>query len=75
MPTYESENGWIAIGNQKNYWSVYTCSAEKISKYQTEIYKDSFTVKVGNKIKIIKTNEVICFYSFENATYLKKPLI
>jgi DNA-binding LytR/AlgR family response regulator len=42
-----------------------------ISKYQTEIYKDSFTVKVGNKIKIIKTNEVICFYSFENATYLK----
>ena len=35
MPTYESENGWIAIGNQKNYWSVYTCSAEKISKYLT----------------------------------------
>jgi len=35
MPTYESENGWFAIDNQKNYWSVYTCSLEKISKYLT----------------------------------------
>ena len=33
MPTYESENGWIAIGNQKNYWSVYTCSLDKIGPY------------------------------------------
>jgi uncharacterized protein YdhG (YjbR/CyaY superfamily) len=35
MPTYESENGWFAIANQKHYWSVYTCSLEKISKYLT----------------------------------------
>ena len=33
MPTYESEKGWISIGNQKNYWSVYTCSIDKISDY------------------------------------------
>jgi len=33
MPTYESDHGWIAIGNQKNYWSVYTCSPEKIECY------------------------------------------
>jgi len=33
MPTYEAEKGWQAIGNQKNYWSVYTCSLEKISAY------------------------------------------
>jgi len=33
MPTYEAEKGWLAIGNQKNYWSVYTCSLEKISAY------------------------------------------
>ena len=41
------------------------------SNYKTEIYKESFTVKVGKKIKIIKTDEVACFYSFENATFLK----
>ena len=33
MPTYESEDGWIAIANQKNYWSVYTCDQSKISDY------------------------------------------
>lgn len=39
--------------------------------YETEIYKTSFTVKVGLKIKIIKEAEVRCFYSFENTTYIK----
>ena len=33
MTTYEAEKGWLAIGNQKNYWLVYTCSLEKISAY------------------------------------------
>ena len=33
MPTYEAEKGWQAIGKQKNYWSVYTWSLEKISAY------------------------------------------
>lgn len=42
-----------------------------ISNYQTEIYKESFTLKVGKKIKIIRADNVICFYSFENSTYLK----
>jgi DNA-binding LytR/AlgR family response regulator len=41
-----------------------------ISNYKTEYYKESFTVKVGKKIKIFKVDEVCCFYSFENATYL-----
>ena len=41
-----------------------------ISNYKTEIYKESFTVKVGKKIKIIKVDDICCFYSFENATYL-----
>lgn len=43
---------------------------ELLTNYKTEIYKDSFTVKVGKKIKIIKVDEICCFYSFENATYL-----
>jgi len=42
-----------------------------VSNYNVEIYKESFTVKVGKKIKIIKVDEVHCFYSFENATFLK----
>ena len=41
-----------------------------ISNYETEHYKESFTVKAGKKIKIIKVDEICCFYSFENATYL-----
>jgi DNA-binding LytR/AlgR family response regulator len=42
-----------------------------INNYKIENYKESFTVKVGNKIKIIETKDICCFYSFENATYLK----
>lgn len=32
-PTYESDQGWLAVGNQKNYGSVYTCSPDKIERY------------------------------------------
>ena len=35
MPTYESENGWFVIVNQKNYWSIYTHRLEKFSKCLT----------------------------------------
>ena len=31
MPTYEYEEGWVALANQKNYISLYTCSAYTIS--------------------------------------------
>ena len=41
-----------------------------ISNYKIENYKESFTVKVGKKIKIFKADEICCFFSFENATYL-----
>ncbi len=34
-------------------------------------YKTSFTVKNGIKIKIIKEEEIVCFYSFDNATFIK----
>ena len=39
--------------------------------YETEIFKTTFTVKNGSKIKIIEEDKICCFYSFENATYLK----
>ena len=43
---------------------------QMISNYNIERYKESFTVKIGKKIKIIDSKEICCFYSFENATYL-----
>lgn len=42
-----------------------------INNYKIENYKESFTVKFGNKIKIIETKDICCFYSFENATYIQ----
>lgn len=34
MPTYELGEGWIALANQKDYISVYTCSAEHIVNFK-----------------------------------------
>ena len=31
MPTFETEAGWMAIGNQKHHLAVYTCTPEKIA--------------------------------------------
>ena len=42
-----------------------------VSAYKIESFKESFTVKIGKKIKILKADEVCCFYSYENASYLK----
>jgi uncharacterized protein YdhG (YjbR/CyaY superfamily) len=33
MPTIESETGWIAFANKKDYISVYTCAEDKIQPY------------------------------------------
>ncbi|MBT5954449.1 DUF1801 domain-containing protein [bacterium] len=33
MPTYQTELGFVAIGNKKHHWALYTCSAEKIKPY------------------------------------------
>lgn len=34
MPTYETNEGWIAIASQKNYLSVYTCGKEKMAAFR-----------------------------------------
>lgn len=41
-----------------------------VSNYKTVHYKESFTVKVGKKIKIFTSDDITCFYSFDNATFL-----
>ncbi len=34
MPTYESPEGWVAVANQKNYVSLYTCSPEHLVEFK-----------------------------------------
>ena len=34
MPTYRAGEGWVAIANQKNYVSLYTCSASHITAFR-----------------------------------------
>jgi uncharacterized protein YdhG (YjbR/CyaY superfamily) len=34
MPTYSRGEGWVAIANQKNYVSLYTCSAAHLVEFK-----------------------------------------
>ncbi len=34
MPTFEMNSGWVAVANQKNYVSLYTCSPDHIAPYR-----------------------------------------
>lgn len=44
---------------------------KQITNYSTNDYKNSFTVRVGKKIKIIASKDICCLYSYQNATYIK----
>jgi uncharacterized protein YdhG (YjbR/CyaY superfamily) len=34
MPTYTWHDGWVALGNQKDYLSVYTCGAQHLADFK-----------------------------------------
>ena len=34
MPTYHVDDGWVALANQKNYVSLYTCGYHHISGFR-----------------------------------------
>ncbi|MEM1128052.1 MAG: DUF1801 domain-containing protein [Bacteroidota bacterium] len=34
MPTYTLAESWVAVANQKNYVSLYTCSAEHLASFK-----------------------------------------
>jgi uncharacterized protein YdhG (YjbR/CyaY superfamily) len=34
MPTYKVKDGWVAVANQKQYVSLYTCGAHHLSKFK-----------------------------------------
>ncbi len=36
MPTYSLDDGWVAVANQKNYISLYTCSPEHIESFKAK---------------------------------------
>lgn len=35
MPTYRRGEGWVALANQKNYISLYTCAESHIETYKS----------------------------------------
>lgn len=43
MPTYSLDDGWVAIANQKQYVSLYTCGAHHIAGFK----KDHPSIKTG----------------------------
>lgn len=44
---------------------------EVIENESIQTYKTEFAVRIGKKIKIIKTETITCFYSEDNATFLR----
>ena len=65
MPTYRFKEGWVALANQKNYISLYTCSAEHIeefSKKHADIktgkgcinFRDKDSISISDLKKVIK---------------------
>ena len=34
MPTFTNDQGWVAVANQKNYISLYTCSAQHLESFK-----------------------------------------
>lgn len=45
-------------------------SSQKISKDTFNVYRERFTVKIGDRIKIIPTEEIVCVYSRAKGTFL-----
>jgi uncharacterized protein YdhG (YjbR/CyaY superfamily) len=44
MPTYEWQDGWVALANQKNYISLYTCGPQHLASFKKK-YPDLKTGK------------------------------
>ncbi|WP_298521011.1 LytTR family DNA-binding domain-containing protein [uncultured Kordia sp.] len=62
-----------AIAKVKNFHPIpnQVEEVQNFIQYSKETaYKESFVVKVGRKIKIIKLAEIVCFYSEHNTTFI-----
>lgn len=45
--------------------------SEIVNSMQTQKFKERFLVKVGAHLRVIETNDILYFYSFEKGTYAK----
>ena len=54
MPTYKIQDGWLAIANQKNYVSLYTCGAHHLKEFK-EKYPSIKTGKGCINFKVTDT--------------------
>lgn len=61
MPTFTLGDNWIALANQKNYISVYTCNAQHLEEFQ---HKNP-QIKTGKGCINIKDNDQ---YELEDLT-------
>ncbi|MCW8109785.1 DUF1801 domain-containing protein [Alteromonas ponticola] len=64
MPTFKREQGWVAVANQKNYISFYTCAAEHIAKFkhlypQIKSGKGCINFKDSDEIDLLALEVVI----------------
>jgi len=64
MPTYRHGNGWVAAANQKQYLSLYTCSAEHIARFKygnpaIKTGKGCINFRDNDDIPIADTEQVI----------------
>ncbi len=44
---------------------------EKLQQLEQKIYKERFVVKIGDHIKMIKTNDINSFYSMDKTTFMQ----
>ena len=44
---------------------------EQLIDFKSDTYKNRFTVKVGEHIRIVKIENISCFYSFEKGTFIQ----
>ena len=55
MPSYHVDDGWVAIANQKNYVSLYTCGIQHIEQFK----KKHPSIKTGKGCINLKVGELI----------------
>ncbi|MEX0289390.1 MAG: iron chaperone [Flavobacteriaceae bacterium] len=55
MPTYSFNDGWVAIANQKNYVSLYTCGYHHISEFKEKYPK----IKTGKGCINFKDSDLL----------------
>ena len=64
MPTYHSGDAWVALANQKNYISIYTCDAHHLAEFKEKhpgikTGKGCINFQIGAKIPLTDLKQVI----------------